>query len=59
MLTDIWGKRLLLCIFEGLIKIKCIFFLGCIKNYHQKTQKTSQKTTTDNSIASKEKKNAY
>ena len=52
--TDIWGKRLLLCIFSRPIKIRCIFFCACIKNYH-----LSQKTTDDNSIASKEKKNAY
>ena len=51
MLTDIWGKRLLLCIFARPIKIRCIFFWACIKNYH-----LSQKTTDDNSIASKEKK---
>ena len=50
MLTDIWGKRSLLCIFARPIKKRCIFFWACIKNYH-----LSQKTTDDNAIASKEK----
>ena len=50
MLIDIWGKRLLFCIFE----IRCKFFRACIQNHH-----LFEKTTNDNLIASKKKKKMH